>query len=99
MYLVTHKKMSLERNSRFSNIILFLKSCIKKTCKQAPSRRKSLALNMKVAEIVPFKSHTICKRRNKGNLTLKSNSNKIMLCGAGPWGQHYLIWKKIFTIF
>ena len=32
-----------------------------------------------------FKSLTTCERRNKGNFTLKSNSNKKMLCG-GRWG-------------
>ena len=31
--------------------------------------------------IVLFTSLRNCKRRNKGNFTLKSNSNKIMLCG------------------
>ena len=36
--------------------------------------------------IVLFKSLTHCKRRNKGNFTLKSNSNKIMLCEGG--GQY-----------
>ena len=30
-----------------------------------------------------FKSLRNCKRRNKGNFTLKSNSNQIMLCGGG----------------
>ena len=36
-----------------------------------------------------------CNRRNKGNFTSKSNSNKIMLCV----GQHYLVLNKISKIF
>ena len=36
-----------------------------------------------------------CKRRNKGNFTLKSYSNKILLCGGR--GQHYLVLDKIST--
>ena len=39
--------------------------------------------------IVLFKSLRNSKRCNKGNFTLKSNSNKIMLCGGG--GQPYLV--------
>ena len=35
------------------------------------------------------------KRRNKGNFTLKSNSNKIKLCGGGGGGQNYLALNKI----
>jgi hypothetical protein len=31
--------------------------------------------------IVLFESLRNCKRRNKGNFTLKSNSNNIMMCG------------------
>ena len=34
-------------------------------------------------KIVLFKSLRNCKRRNKGNFTAKSNSNKIKLCGGG----------------
>ena len=45
---------------------------------------------------VLFKSHGNCKRRKKGNFTLKSNSNKIMLCGGGR--QHYLVLNKISTL-
>ena len=45
--------------------------------------------------MVLFKSLGNFKRRNKGNFTLKSNSNKIMLCGGG--GQHYLVLDKILT--
>ena len=44
---------------------------------------------MKCSIIVLLKSLRHCKGRNKGNFMLKSNSNKIMLCG----GQHYLILK------
>ena len=33
-------------------------------------------------KIVPFKSLRNCKRRKKGNFTLKSNSNKIIMCGG-----------------
>ena len=47
-------------------------------------------------EIVLFESLSNCKRRNKGNFTSKSNSNRIMLCGAG--GQHSLILNKILTL-
>ena len=38
-------------------------------------------------KIVLFKSLRNSKRRNKGNFTSKSNSNKIKLCGGGG-GQH-----------
>ena len=34
-------------------------------------------------KIVLFKSLRNSKRRNKGNFTSKSNSNKIKLCGGG----------------
>ena len=50
----------------------------------------------KINKIVLFKSLTKCKRRNKRNLSLKSNSNKIKLCGVG--GQHYLVLNKISTL-
>ena len=43
--------------------------------------------------ILLFKSLKSYKRRNKGSLTSKSNSDKIMLCGGG--GQYYLILNKI----
>ena len=46
--------------------------------------------------IVLFKRLSNSKRRNKGNFTSKSNSNKIKLCGGG--GQHYLILNKISTL-
>ena len=46
--------------------------------------------------LVLFKSLRNCKRRNKGNFTSKSNSNKIMLCRGG--GQHYLFFNKISTL-
>ena len=45
--------------------------------------------------IALFESLRNCKRRNKGSFTLKSYSNKIMLCGGR--GQHYLILNKIST--
>ena len=41
---------------------------------------------MKLTKILLFKSLRNCTRCNKGNFTLKSNSNKIMLCGGE--GQH-----------
>ena len=44
--------------------------------------------NLKL-ELVLFKSLRNCIRRNKGNFTLKSNSNKIMLCGGE--GQNDLL--------
>ena len=46
-----------------------------------------------------FKSLRNSKKRKKGNFTLKSNSNKIMLCGGG--GQLYLVLNKIsiFSVF
>ena len=37
------------------------------------------------------------KRRNEGNFTSKSNSNKIKLCWGG--GQHYLALNKISTFY
>ena len=45
--------------------------------------------------IVLFKSLRNCKSRKKGNCMLKSNSNKIMLCGGGV--QHNLVFNKILT--
>ena len=45
-------------------------------------------------QIVLFKSIRNSKRRNKGNFTSKSNSNKIKLGG----GQHYLVLNKISTL-
>ena len=45
--------------------------------------------------IVLFESLRNCKTGNKGNFTLKPNSNKIMLCGGE--GQHYLVLNKIST--
>ena len=48
-----------------------------------------------VYNIVLFKSLRNSKRRNKGNVTLKSNSNKIKLCGGG--GQHYLVFNVIIS--
>ena len=47
-------------------------------------------------EIVLFKSLRNSKRRNKGNFTSKSNSNKIKLCGGG--GQHYLVLNKFSAL-
>ena len=46
--------------------------------------------------IVLFKSLGNSKRRNKGNFTSKSNSNKIKLCGGGR--QYYLVFNKISTL-
>ena len=43
-----------------------------------------------------FRSLRNWKRRNKGNFTLKSISNKIMLCGSR--GLHYLVLNKISTL-
>ena len=43
----------------------------------------------KYKSLVLFKSPGNSKRRNKGNVMSKSNSNKIKLCGG--WGQHYLV--------
>ena len=45
--------------------------------------------------IILFKLHRNCKRHNKENFMLKSNSNKLMLCRGG--GQHYLVFNKILT--
>ena len=44
---------------------------------------------MKVSykKISTFKSLGNRKRRNKGNFMLKSNANKIMLCGVGGEGK------------
>ena len=50
----------------------------------------------KFPKIVLLKSLRNSKRRNKGNVTSKSNSNKKKLCGGG--GQHYLVIKKISTL-
>ena len=43
--------------------------------------------------IVLFKSLRNSERRNKGNFTSKSNSNKIKLLGGE--GQHYLVLNNI----
>ena len=45
-------------------------------------------------KLVLFKSFRNSKRRNKGNFTSKSNSNKTKLCG----GQYYLVLNKILTL-
>ena len=45
--------------------------------------------------VVLFKSLRKCKRHNKGNFALKSNSNKRMLCGGE--GQCFLVLNKIST--
>ena len=50
-----------------------------------------------VSENITFDTLRNCKRRNKGNFMLKSNSNKIMLCGGG--GQHILGLNKISTLW
>ena len=42
---------------------------------------KDMALNL-FEKIVLFKSLRNRKRRNKGNFTSKSNSNKLKLCGS-----------------
>ena len=47
-------------------------------------------------DIVLFKSLRNSKRRNKGNFTSKSKSNKIKLYWG--WGQHYLVLNKISTL-
>jgi hypothetical protein len=49
----------------------------------------------KNTRIVLVKSLRNCKRRNKGNFTLKYNSNKIMLYWGG--GKHFLVLNKIST--
>ena len=47
--------------------------------------------------IVIFKVLRKCKRRNKGNFTLKFNSKKIlMLCGHG--GKHDRFYKQDFNV-
>ena len=43
-------------------------------------------------KLVLFKSLGYCKRRKKGNIMLKSTSNKIMLCGVGS--QQYLFFTR-----
>ena len=48
-------------------------------------------------KLVLFKSLRNSKRRNKGNFTSKSNSNKIKLCGGG--GEQYLVLNKISTLW
>ena len=52
-------------------------------------------MQVNCVEIVLFRSLRNSKRRNKGNFTSKSNSNKKKLCGGG--GQHYLV-NKISTL-
>ena len=44
--------------------------------------------------VLLFKSLKKCKRRNKGNFTLKSNEDKIMLCG---WGARLSCFKYVLT--
>jgi hypothetical protein len=55
-------------------------------------------INLKdnVHKLVLFKSLRNCKRHNNRNFTLKSNSNKIKLCGGSR--QHYLVLNKISTL-
>ena len=46
--------------------------------------------------LVLFKSLRKCKRPNKGNFMLKSNSNKIIMSGGGGWGDNIiLLWIRI----
>ena len=52
--------------------------------------------NSSISKIVLFKSIRKCKRRNKGNFTSKSNSNKIKLCRGG--GQHFIVLNMISTL-
>ena len=52
-------------------------------------------MTFRYQKIVLFKSLRNGKRCNKGNFMLKSNSNKIMLCGGG--GQYYIVFNKIST--
>ena len=62
--------------------------------KQYQSKEKNMEYNIdKKKIIVLFKSHINCKRHNKENIMLKSNLNKIMMCGSGE--QHYLVFNKI----
>ena len=44
-----------------------------------------------------FRNFRNCKRRNKGNFTLKFNSNKMMLCWGG--GQHYVCIKRYDSMY
>ena len=57
-------------------------------------KKKMPKLSQNQSEIVLFKSLRNYKIRNKLNFTLKSNSNKMMLCG----GQHHLVLNKISTL-
>ena len=51
----------------------------------------------KSKEKVNLKSLRNSKRRNKGNLTSKSNSNKIKLCGSGGMAT-LIVLNKISTL-
>ena len=53
--------------------------------KSSPKKRLNSKYNIlyvKSKRKFVFMSLRKCKRRNKGNFTLKSNSNKIMVCGG-----------------
>ena len=54
-------------------------------------------MNLKLVFEYSFLSHLeFVNDITKGTFTLKSNSNKIMLCWCG--GQHYLVLNKIYTL-
>ena len=55
-------------------------------CSHLKQIKMEIKQGQKLSKIVLFKSFRNSKRRNNGNFTSKSNSNKIKLCG----GQHYL---------
>ena len=66
-------------------LYIFFKSCLAQcTSKYFPSQS---------LKIVLFKSLRNSNKRNKRNFTLKSNSNKVMLCWV--WRQHYLVFNKM----
>ena len=56
------------------------------------SKTRAPSLSMTVL----FNTLRNCKILNKENFTLKSNSNKMMLCWV--WGQYYLVLNKISTL-
>ena len=88
-------KSSLFRNKADAKIYILLitqmiilpekhKHCRTPILRPLPCQEvRSCRVRVDHLRLVLFKSLRNCKRRIKGNFTLMSNSNKIMLCGGG----------------
>ena len=84
------KKVFFWPNTRKTKKIYIWPPCA--SCRLLQAYR--IQVNYHTHENSTFKSRK-CKRHNKRNFTLKSNSNKIMFCGGG--GKHHFVLNKIST--